>query len=291
MTPPPEASVPPRSNDVAERLAAFGRRATPIPVPPAAAGGPPVAPPPGPPATTPPVITPSAQVSSGAPSAPPARVDLRPESEKEEADRAEPVEAEASTVAAGQHLGIVPSLAHRIAHPLYQLAAIAVILVWLLEFYWNRSLRGTSQLGSSFLAHFSVATYGTGQTLLVAVQVAIVAAICGLIAPTRLLPKGWFRNRYVSRAFTKELEAKLGVKLVYRQKWYLQKMICAFVIWAIALAYFVMGIARKTSVELKAGGYVMAVALIVGFASSAILMTRRTPLVTVDDQGRIGSKR
>jgi hypothetical protein len=68
-------------------------------------------------------------------------------------------------------------------------------------------------------------------------------------------------------------------------------MICAFVIWAIALAYFVMGIARKTSVELKAGGYVMAVALIVGFASSAILMTRRTPLVTVDDQGRIGSKR
>jgi hypothetical protein len=286
---PPEASVPPRSNDVAERLAAFGRRATPIPVPPAAAGGPPVAPPPGPPATTPPVIAPSAQVSSGAPSTPPARVDLRPESEKEEADRPEPAEAKAPA-AAGQRLGIVPSLAHRITHPLYQLAAIAVILVWLLEFYWNRSLRGTSQLGSNFLAHFSVATYGTGQTLLVAVQVAIVAAICGLLAPTRLLPKGWFRNRYVSRAFTQELEAKLGVKLVYRQKWYLQKMICAFAIWAIALAYFVMGIARKTSVELKAGGYVMAVALIVGFASSAILMTRRTPLVTVDDQGRIGSK-
>jgi uncharacterized ion transporter superfamily protein YfcC len=92
----------------------------------------------------------------------------------------------------------------------------------------------------------------------------------------------------VSREFTQELQQKLGVKMVYRQKWYLQKMICAFVIWAIALAFFVMGIAGKTSVELKAGGYVAAVALIVGFASSALLMTRRTPLVAVDDQGRIG---
>jgi hypothetical protein len=209
-------------------------------------------------------------------------VDLRPEHAAEEAELATPA------AAGGQRLGIVPSLTHRIAHPLYQLAAIAVIVVWLLEFYWNRSLRGTSQFGSSFLSHFAVATYGTGQILLVAVQVAAVAAICGLLAPTRLLPKGWFRNRNVSREFTQELQQKLGVKMVYRQKWYLQKMICAFVIWAIALAFFVMGIAGKTSVELKAGGYVAAVALIVGFASSALLMTRRTPLVAVDDQGRIG---
>jgi len=296
---PPQATEP-RANDVAERLAAFGRRATPIPTPPAppaAAPGPPVAPPPGPPATTPPVITPTPPVSSSAAgqaaraaatSAPPARVDLRPEVAKEDVEQAEASKAAAPVAAGGEHLGIVPSLAHRIAHPLYEIAAIAVILVWLLEFYWNRSLRGTSDPGSKALSYLAVATYGSGQTLLIAVQVAIVAAICGLLAPTRLLPKGWFRNRKVTQAFTKELESRFGVKMIYRQKWYLQKMICAFVIWAIALAFFVQGIARETGVQLKVGGYVTSVALLVGFASSAILMSRRTPLVTVDAEGRIG---
>lgn len=291
----------PRPNDVAERLAAFGRRATPTPtppIPPLAAGGPPVAPPPGPPVTTPPVITPSVPVPSSiaaeqaaraAASAPPPHVDLRPEPTKEAVEPAVPAEAEAPAAAAGQRLGIVPSLVHRIAHPLYQLAAIAVILVWLLEFYWDRSLRGTSEVGSSFLSNLAVATYGGGQTILIAVQVAAVAAICGLLAPTRLLPKGWFRNRTVSRAFTQELEAKLGVTMIYSQKWYLQKMICAFAIWAIALAFFVQGIAGKTSIELKVGGIVTAVALLVGFVSSAALMTRRTPVVSVDAEGRVGS--
>ena len=180
---------------------------------------------------------------------------------------------------------------HRIAHPLYELAAITVIVIWLLEFYWNRSLRGTSDPGAKGLSHLAVATYGSGQTLLIAVQIAAVAAICGLLAPTRLLPKGWFRGRTVSQAFTLELETKLGVKMIYRQKWYLQKMICAFTIWAIALAFFVAGIAGKTSVELKLGGYVTAASLIVGFVCSAVLMTRRTPLVAVDAGGRIvGSK-
>jgi hypothetical protein len=292
-SPPPPQAPEPRPNDVAERLAAFGRRATPIPAPPAsplAAPGPPVAPPPGPPATTPPVITPSAPVSSpAAPAPPPARVDLRPEASKEEAEQVKPVEKEAPAAAAGQRLGIVPSLVHRIAHPLYQLAAVALIAVWLLEYYWDRNLRGTTEVGSSFLSHFSIATYGSGQTLLIAVQVAIVAAICGLLAPTRLLPKGWFRSRKVSQEFTQELQAKLGVKMIYRQKWYLQKMICAFAIWAIALAFFVQGITGKTSVELKPGGYITAVALLVGFGTSALLMTRRTPLVAVDAEGRIGS--
>ncbi len=290
-------TVEPRANDVAERLAAFGRRPSSSPVftsiPPS---GPPVAPPPGPPATTPPVITPSVPVlpaeaeqaeRSASPSAP-MHVDLRSESEKEEVEQVEPAKEETSAAAEGESLGIVPSLAHRIAHPLYQLAAIAVILVWLLEFYWDRSLRGTSEAGSSFLSHLAVATFGSGQTLLIAVQVAVVAAICGLLAPTRLLPKGWFRNRKVSQAFTQELEAKLGVKMIYRQKWYLQKMICAFAIWAIALAFFVASIVRETSIELKAGGYVTAVALIAGFVCSAVLMTRRTPVVAVDADGRIG---
>lgn len=295
--PPPAAE--PRPNDVAERLAAFGRRATPIPSPtppPVVTPGPPVAPPPGPPATTPPVITPSTPLSSvaveqaarAAVPAPPSRVDLRPEA-KEEAEQAEPVEVEAPVAVSGQRLGIVPSLAHRIAHPLFQLAAIAVIVVWLLEFYWDRSLRGTSDAGSGFLSHLTIATYGNGQVLLIAVQVAIVAAICGLLAPTRLLPKGWFRSRKVNEQFAQELQAKLGVKMIYRQKWYLQKMICAFAIWAIALAFFVQGIAGKTSVELKIGGYVTAIALMTGFVSSAVLMTRRTPLVAVDAEGRIGS--
>lgn len=292
----PQATEP-RQNDVAERLAAFGRRATPIPSTPPVAPGPPVAPPPGPPATTPPVITPAAPVSSAAAgqaakaatSVTP-HIDLRPEPAKEEVEQAKPVEAEAPIAPAGRRMGIVPSLAHRIAHPLYQLAAIAVILVWLLEYYWNRSLRGTSNPGSKALSHLVVATYGDGRTLLIAVQVAAVAAVCGLLAPTRLLPKGWFRNRKVTQAFSKELEARFGVKMIYQQKWYLEKMICAFVIWAIALAYFVWGIVRESSVELKIGGYVTALALLVGFACSAMLMTRRTPLVAVDANGRIGEK-
>jgi hypothetical protein len=217
-------------------------------------------------------------------------IDLRPEPAKEEVEQAKPVAAEAPIAPAGRRMGIVPSLAHRIAHPLYQLAAIAVILVWLLEYYWNRSLRGTSSPGSKALSHLVVATYGDGRTLLIAVQVAAVAAVCGLLAPTRLLPKGWFRNRKVTQAFSKELEARFGVKLIYQQKWYLEKMICAFVIWAIALAYFVWGIVREASVELKIGGYVTALALLVGFACSALLMTRRTPLVAVAANGRIGEK-
>ena len=297
---PPQASEP-RPGDAVERPAAFGRPATPTPAPPfppAEAPGPPVAPPPGPPATTPPVITPSPPTSSAAAeqaarasaSPPPARVDLRPELAKEEAEQAEPAEAEAPAAAASRRLGIVPSLAHRIAHPLFQLAAIAVILVWLLEFYWDRSLRGTSNPGSKALSHLAVATYGSGQTLLIAVQVAALAAVCGLLAPTRLLPKGWFRSRSVSRAFTQELEAKVGVKMLYDKKWYLPKLICAFVLWAAALALFVAEIAAKSSIVPKVGGYVTVAALIIGFASSAVLLVRRTPLVSVDEQGRVGSK-
>ncbi|MHB8060627.1 MAG: hypothetical protein ACYDHO_07340, partial [Gaiellaceae bacterium] len=280
--------------EAAERLAAFARQATPAPTPPVPplAPGRPVAPPPGLPATTPAAIKPAAPVSSAAAEqaaraaalAPP-HVDLRPQPAKEEVKQAEPTPPVA---AAGQRLGIVPSLVHRIAHPLYQLAAIAVILVWLLEFYWDRSLRGTSDQGSKALSNLAVATYGSGHTLLVAVQIAAVAAICGLLAPTRLLPKGWFRNRKVTQAFTKELESRFGVKMIYQQKWYLQKMICAFVIWAIALAFFAAEIAGKSSVELKIGGYLTAASLLVGFACSALMMTRRTPLVAVDDNGRIG---
>jgi hypothetical protein len=268
-------------NEAAERLAAFARSTT--PPPPTAFGSPPVptgrpvAPPPGPPATTPPVIKPAA----------PPQVDLRPKPAKDEAEQAEPIEEKAPAAAKDARLGIVPSLTHRIAHPLYQLAAIAVILVWLLEYYWNRSLRGTSRPGSKALSHLVVATYGDGHTLLIAVQVAAVAAVCGLLAPTRLLPKGWFRNRKVTQAFSKELEARFGVKMIYRQKWYLEKMICAFVIWAIALAYFVWGIARESSVVPEIGGYITVAALLVGFVCAALLMTRRTPLVAVDALGRV----
>ncbi len=296
---PPQGAEP-SPNDVAERLAAFGRRATPVPPrPPTAAPGPPVAPPPGPPATTPPVITPTAPVSpaaavetakaaaSTAPPMAPPHVDLRPEPAKEEAGKSESIEAEEPVVGDGWRLGIVPSLTHRIAHPLYQLAAITVIVVWLLEFYWDRSLRGTSDPGAKGLSHLAVATYGSGHTLLIAVQIAAVAAVCGLLAPARLLPRGWFRNRKVTQAFSKELESRFGVKMVYQQKAYLPKMIGAFVLWAIALGYFTWEIAGKESIELKAGGFVTAVALLVGFACSALLMTRRTPLVAVDDAGRI----
>ena len=82
---------------------------------------------------------------------------------------------------------------------------------------------------------------------------------------------------------------RFGVKMIYQQKWYLQKMFCAFAIWAIALAFFAEMIVGKASVELKLGGYIAALALIVGFASSAVLLVRRKPLVAVDAQGRIVS--
>ena len=294
---PPQAPTQPPS-EAAERFAAFARSTT--PPPPTAPGPPPVpperpvAPPPGPPATTPPVIKPAAPTSSAvaeqaaraAASVPP-HVDLRPEPVKEEAKQAEPIEEKEPAAAKDARLGIVPSLTHRIAHPLYQLAVLAVILVWLLEYYWNRNLRGTSEMGSSFLSHLSAATYGDGRTLLMGVEVAALAAVCGLLAPTRLLPKGWFRSRQVNQAFTRELEAKLGVKMIYRKKWYLQKMFCAFAIWALALTLFAMSIIQKTSVVPKVGGYITLAALLVGFVCAALLMTRRTPVVAVDAVGRV----
>ena len=148
-------------------------------------------------------------------------------------------------------------------------------------------MRGTSDPGSKALSHLAVATYGSGQTLLIAIQIGVVAIICGLLAPTRLLSKGWFRRRKVTQEFARELKAQLGVKVIYQHKWYLQKMICAFTIWAIALAFFVAGIAGKTSVELRTGGYIAAAALLVGFASSLELLTRMTPVVAVDADGKI----
>jgi hypothetical protein len=268
---PPEPQAP--SSDVAERLAAFGRRS---------------APPPGPPASTPPAITPGAP-AGGRAEAVHAKAEARPEPEPAEKEAAFAEEKTVVETAGGERLGIVPSLAHRIAHPLYQLAAVVVVAVWLLEAYWNHSLRDTGQVGSAGLAHLAVATYGNGQILLIAVQIAVVAVICSLLAPTRVMPKGWFRNRKIARQFERDLKDELGVKMIFQKKWYLERMILAFVIWGIALAYFAMSIARKTSLSLQLGGYITTAALLIGFGCSAVLMLRRTPVVSVDESGKIRS--
>jgi hypothetical protein len=304
----PVPPATPSSNDVAERLAAFGRRSapsvTPAPVSPPSGGmvsesvSPPVSPPPGPPATTPPVITPSAPAAppsvESAAAAPRAEaVDVktkaRPEPEREPAEKEKAPEKVALKAGAGERLGIVPSRVHQIAHPLYQLAAVVVVVVWLIELYWNHSLKGTSQAGSKTLSYLAVATYGNGKTLLIGAQIAVVAIICGLLAPTRVLPRGWFRRRKVAKEFSNELKEQLGVTMILQHKWYLERMILAFVIWAIALGYFVWSVAQKTSVVLQAGGYIATVAILVGFACAAVLMLRRTPVVRVDENGKIKS--
>jgi hypothetical protein len=283
---PAQPVVP--SSDVAERLAAFGRRTPPSAVQPPA--GSPTVPPPSPPAATPSAPTtprtPEREEGASQAAAVHVKTEAHPEAAKEVAE-SEKAPEKGVVERAGERLGIVPSLTHRIAHPLYQLAAVVVVVIWLVELYWNHSLKGTSQAGSKTLAHLAVATYGSGGTLLIGAQIGIVAILCGLLAPTRVLPRGWFRRRGVAKEFTRDLKAQLGVKMIFQRKWYLERMILAFVIWAIALAYFVWGIAQKTSVNLQVGGYITTAAILVGFACSAVLMMRRTPVVSVDENGKI----
>jgi hypothetical protein len=104
-----------------------------------------------------------------------------------------------------------------------------------------------------------------------------------------VLPQGWFRQRKVAREYAKDLKAQLGTTTIFQHKWYLQKMILAFTLWAIALGFFAAGIVRKTSVEPEVGGYVTVVALLTGFACSAVLLSRRTPVVVIDAKGRVKS--
>ena len=74
--------------------------------------------------------------------------------------------------------------------------------------------------------------------------------------PTRLLPKGWFRQRGVAKEFAKELKAELGVDMIFKQQWYFQKLMLAFALWAIAIGFLVATLVRKGSFVLQTGGYV-----------------------------------
>ncbi|MGD0272168.1 MAG: zinc ribbon domain-containing protein [Gaiellaceae bacterium] len=300
---------------VAERLAAFARREPVVPIPPAPpapTAGPPVPPPPGPPfappprppvtappprppvappvrptvGTTPPVAPspPVPPVGAGRPVtpaavAPPVHLEPQPEPAKEKP--AEPVPA------AGQRLGIVPSLAQRAAYPFYLVAVIAVLAMWLVNYYWNGYLKGTDKLGSQTLSHFVVATYGDKGMIMIGWQIGLIAIICALLMPTRLLPKGWFRERGVAKEYAKELKAELAVDMVFTQKWYFQKLMLAFALWAIAIGTLVATLVRHGSFVLQTGGYVAIVALLLGFACSGVLAVRREPVVAIDSSGRI----
>jgi Uncharacterised protein family UPF0547 len=306
----PEAETTP--DVVAERLAAFGRRELATPPPPAPTVGPPVppppgppiAPPPGPPLTAPPRppvtapphppvgITPPVTPGPSAPPAgagrqvtpaavaPPAHLEPKPEPVKEKKP-AEPAAAE------GHHLGIVPSLAQRVAYPFYLLAAIAVLAMWLINYYWDGYLKGTSKPGAQTLSHFVVATYGDGGMIMIGWQIALIAVICALLRPTRLLPTGWFRQRGVAKEYAKELKAELGVDMVFKQKWFFQKLMLAFALWAIAIGTLVATLVRKDSFVLEMGGFVTIAALLVGFACTGVLAVRREPVVAIDSSGRI----
>ena len=298
---------------VAERLAAFGRSepaaptqaAPPAPSagPPVPPPGPPIAPPPGPPrsapprppgappirpqgGTTPPVAPspPAPPAGAGRPVTPAAAappVDLAPKPEPTKEKPAEPAPV------TGQRLGIVPSLAQRIAYPFYLLAVIAVLAMWLINYYWDGYLKGTSKPGSQTLSHFIVATYGNGGMIRISWQIGAIAIICGLLMPTRLLPRGWFRQRGVAKEYAKELQAKLGVDMIFTRKWFFEKLMLAFALWAIASGFLVATLVRKTSFVLETGGYLTIGALLVGFACAGVLAVRREPVVAIDSSGRI----
>ena len=314
----PEPEVPAQPRPVAEStpdtgaesLAAFGRREPGAPTSPAPLAptgglpgppppGPPIAPPPGPPLTapprppvtppvrpvvdtTPPVVPspPAPPAGAGRPVtpaavAPPVHLGPPPEPAKERAS------------AGGQRLGIVPSLAQRAAYPFYLVAVIAVLAMWFINYYWNGYLKGTDKLGSQTLSHFVVATYGNAGTIMVSWQIGLIAVICFLLMPTRLLPEGWFRRRGVAKEYAKELKTELDVDMVFRQKWFFEKMMLAFALWAIAIGFLVATLVRKGSFVLHTGGYVAIAALLVGFACSGVLAEGREPVVVIDSSGRI----
>ena len=317
--PEPEAAAPvqppaePTSDIVAERLAAFGRREPAVPTPPTppapSAGppvppppGPPIAPPPGPPVTTPrppvaPLVRPPVSAPPPAPpslSAPPVGVGhpvtspavapvVHPEPQPKPAEEkpAEPAPA------AGQRLGIVPSLAQRAAYPFYLLSAVIVLAMWFINFYWDGYLKGTSDPGSQTLSHFILATYGGHGRIMIGWQVGLIAVICILLAPMRLLPTGWFRTRGVAKEYAKELKAELAVDMVFTQRYYFQKTMLAVALWAIAIAAVVAPLVKKGSFVFATGGYVTIAALLVGFACAGVLAARREPVVAIDTSGRI----
>lgn len=184
-------------------------------------------------------------------------------------------------------MAVVPSLAQRAAYPFYVLASVIVLVMWFINFYWDGYLKGTNDPGSQTLSHFILATYGTGGRTLIAWQVGVIAAICILLTPTRVLPTGWFRQRGVAKEYAKELKAELGVDMVFGKKWYFQKTMLAVALWAIAIAAIVAPLVRKGSFVFETGGYVTIAALIVGFATAGILAARREPVVAIDSSGRI----
>lgn len=248
------------SSDVAERLAAFGRRESAIP-----ASGP-VAPPSAP---APPVPSEPAPPES-APS--------------------KPTEAVKPEMPAGDRLGIVPSIAQRIAYPFYLLALITVLAIWIIDFVWDAYLKGTSNPGSATLADFVVATYDRDSSLLVDWQIGLIAIICALLIPTSLQPKGWFRQRGVAKDFSKRLDEQYGVTMLFAHRWYFHKLMLAVALWGIGCAYLVARVVRLDDFVIEMGGMLLLGAMLVAFACAAVLAVRRTPVVALKEDGSLESR-
>ncbi len=249
------------SSEVAERLAAFGRRESTPPV-----------------AETPPFNPASATVAEEAPGA---------------SETAEPeVLGEPETGEAGKHelLGIVPSLAHRIAYPFYLLGVIAVLAMWVIGFIWDSQLEGTQSFGSQTLKSFAVATYGDGGRLFVEWQIGLIAIICALLLPLRLQPKGWFREKGVAKEFSKKLQSSYGVDMLLAHKWYFQKLMLAIALWAIGIAYLVARVVGLEDFVLEMGGAIALGGMLVAFACAGVMAVRRKPLVALDETGRLRNR-
>ena len=228
------------------------------------------------PAQAPPVVPPPPPAS---------HVDLN----KPEAAAGKPAEPKPAEVAAaaGERLGIVPSVVQRVAYPFYLVAVLVVLAMAVIDYVWFHHLRGTTGIGSQTLSHFVVATYGNHGVIQAPAELGIIAVVCFLLMPTRLLPRGWFRQRGVAKEFAKELKAEFGVDMLFKQQFYFQKLMLAFALWAIAIGFLVERLVKKGSFVLQTGGYLTLGALLVGFACSGVLAVRRTPVVGIDDAGRI----
>jgi hypothetical protein len=184
--------------------------------------------------------------------------------------------------------GIVPSLAHKIAYPFYLLAVIATLVVFVLSWVWDHSLEGTVKPGSQTLANFVLATYGHDNTVIaVPFGVGVAVIVCAFLMPTRLQPRGWFREKGLAKEYRKELEAEFGVDMLFNQKYYYPKLLLALAVWALAIAGVVIELASKSSFVIKAGGLLTLGSLLVGFACSGVMAVRREPVVAVDDAGHI----
>jgi hypothetical protein len=262
------------ADDVAARLAAFGRRepsvgwrlegapGTPVRTTPAGAGSP--APP-----TAAPVVTPV----PAAEAAEPASEEAEPAVEAEREERA-------------PRFGIVPIRVQRWAYYAHPLMALIVLVVFGLQQYWQDLAAGDPNKED-----LKWVLVTSKPTIMLGVQIAIIVGLCGaFLTPWRLDPKGFLTPRDVTSAYRRRLKEQLGASLVFPSKYYLERVVAAVFLWGIGLGYVVWRIARESSPTIEAGGYVSAAALLAGFVLALTFAMKREPVVAVDEEGNVVSE-